>query len=550
MNEWVDKDRTLFEARRKNTKIKKQLKNVEAMLVLQWHRKDFFDLPNSCGSGYGDDAIEGWFNIIYNASVEILIYTKDEKYFIESSLFGDSLDSLREDWSYEWKEKNYASSNLNLNHIYAKELLQKLAPHKLEYFFKERMSGFLQIPVRVSIDCFLVDYEPVNYELYDVIHTITDYIQSGENLGKELYETRSYAYIKDIQKLGQAIEFEDLNEKDLVLEDKFNFAPRFKKSKPYNVKVTNMYKEHELRYKHKIMPKNDKDLWIDLMSNTKKLRSKKPINLKDLRPDYVKFKGLWATTRSVFNFDRAEYFREMKWDNGSVVIENDYIAIEDPDSKKYKIHTAKDYKYIIYNGKKYKLIPPQIDNIIEYYTCEVPIFSKPYGASKLVATMLIALPYIMDFNNVGCNDFDGDFNLHTWRWWMDAREDFIKEHPNALSPNHYAIFIHNILENDMAEISICAYDVLNPKEPNYKNLKNPLHSKCYIPSAYLIPMPDFNRDEGGIMYPSAKFARLAVEEGNGDLCYGKESYETCNDQKADEDRYIYYIKPKKFKYLK
>ncbi|TQR49237.1 hypothetical protein, partial [Campylobacter troglodytis] len=310
MNEWVDKDRTLFETRRKNTKIKKQLKNIEAMLVLQWHRKDFFDLPNSCGNGYDDEKIEGWFNIIYDSSVEILIYTKDEKYFIESPLFGDSLDSLREDWDYRWSDAEYVASHLNLHHIYARELLQKLAPHKLEYFFKERIKGFLQIPVRVSIDCTVIDYEPRSYELYNIlIPSVIDYVKSGENLGKEIYETRTYAYIKDIQKLGQAIEFEELNEKDIVLEDKFNFAPRFKKSKPYNVKATKMYKEHELRYKHKdfathkVMPKNDKDLWIDLMSNTKKLRSKKPINLKDLRPDYVKFKGLWATTRYVFNFD-------------------------------------------------------------------------------------------------------------------------------------------------------------------------------------------------------------------------------------------------------
>ncbi|TQR48033.1 hypothetical protein, partial [Campylobacter troglodytis] len=263
-------------------------------------------------------------------------------------------------------------------------------------------------------------------------------------------------------------------------------------------------------------------------------RSKKPINLKDLRPDYVKFKGLWATTRYVFNFD---FFAEWLGD-----LNEGYFTRLDDRSIKQKVYETKDYFYIILNGKKYKKDKKRSDPF-EYYTCEVPIFSKPYGASKLVATMLIALPYIMDFNHVGCNDFDGDFNLHTWRWWMDAREAFIKEHPNALSPNHYAIFIHNILENDMAEISICAYDVLNPKEPNYKNLKNPLHSKCYIPSAYLIPMPDFNRDEGGIMYPSAKFAPLAVEYGNGDICYEEEDcHHYHGREEADEDVYKYFIK--------
>ncbi|TQR49234.1 hypothetical protein, partial [Campylobacter troglodytis] len=304
MNEWASKEE--YEKNIKELKFEKELKDLEAMLVLQWYRMDYFDLENTCNA---DEACESCFNIIYNSSVDIIIYTKEQKYFIRSAIFGDSKLSLRKDW------EDTQLNLINYNHIYARELLQKLAPHKLEYFFKERISGFLQIPVRVSLSLA----KPKEHYYYDGelwlskdqrwSHYIMGYEEAGENLGKEIDESTPYAYIKDIQKLGQAIEFDELNEKDIVLEDKFNFAPRFKKSKPYNVKATRMYKEHEPRYKHKdfathkVMPKNDKDLWIDLMSNTKKIRSKKPINLKDLRPDYVKFKGLWATTRYVFNFD-------------------------------------------------------------------------------------------------------------------------------------------------------------------------------------------------------------------------------------------------------
>lgn len=546
MYEWVDNDRKKFNEIQKNTTIKKRLKNIEAMLVLQWYRKDFFDIQNSCSGGYGN-VMEGWFNIIYDSSVEILVYTKDEKYYIESPLFGDSRDSLRDDWGCKWKEINYASSNLNLNHIYAKELLHRFAPHKLEWFFSERIKGYAQIPVKVSLDCFLMDYETIDYELYYVIHTITGYIQSGENIGKEIRETSNYAYITDIQKLGEAIEFDKLDEKDIVLEDKFNFAPRFKKYKPYNLKAAQMYKEHAIRYRlkdfaeHNVMPRDDKEMWIDLMTYTKKIRTPKKHNLADLRPDYVKFEGLWATTRYVFNFDKFE-----DWVGD---LDVGYFTMIDNDSIKQKVYQTKDYYYIILNGKKYKKYKRNFTDF-EYYNCEVPILSKPYGVSKVVATMLIALPYIADFDAVGCNDFDGDFDASTWIRWIEKREDFIKEHPNALSPNHCAIFIHNILPNNIAEISICPYNVLNPKEPNYQNLKKPLHSKCYTSSDYLVPMPDFNRDEGGIMYPSAKFARLAVEYGNGDMCYGKEPNEYCDDTKADEERYIYYIKPKNTKSFK
>ncbi|WP_142693260.1 hypothetical protein [Campylobacter troglodytis] len=545
MYEWVSKEE--YEKNIKNLKFAKTLNNVEAMLVLQWYRLESADLP--FGAYKSIEHIEREFNIIYNSSIEILIYTKNEKYFIRSALFGDSKLSLRNDW------EDYNPANLNFNHIYARELLTRFAPHTLEWFFSERIKGFLQIPVRVSLglpEAEKVYFKDDDFLTFEDIHIvgdyITGYIQSGENIGKEIRETRPYAYITDLEKLGEAIEFDELNEKDIVLEDKFNFAPRFKMYEPYNLKATQMYKEHNIRYKLKdfaeynAMPRDDKEMWIDLMQYTKKIKTPKKHNILDLRPDYVKFKGLWATTRSVFNFDK---FYDWKGD-----LDEGYFTMLDDDSIKQKVYETKDYFYIILNGKKYKKYKRDFSDF-EYYTCEVPILSKPYGASKVITTMLIALPNFIDFGiiNNGSGNSD-DEEGQSWVWWIEKRENFIKEHPNALSPNHYAIFIHNILENDMAEISICAYDVLNPKEPNYKNLKNPLHSRCYIPSAYLIPMPDFNRDEGGIMYPSAKFARLAVEEGNGDLCYGKEPDETCNDQKADEERYIYYIKPKKFKYLK
>lgn len=544
MYEWVSKEE--YEKNIKNLKFAKTLNNIKAMLVLQWYRLESTDLP--FGAYKSIEHIEREFNIIYDSSIEILIYTKDEKYFIRSALLGDSKLSLRGDW------EDYNPANLNFNHIYAKELLQRFAPHKLKWFFSERIKGYVQIPVKVSLglpEAEKIYFEDGDFLTFEDIHIvgdyITGYIQSGENIGKEIYEERPYAYITDIQKPGEAIEFDKIDEKDIVLEDKFNFAPRFKKYKPYNLRATQMYKEHSIRYTDS--PKDDMEMWIDLMQHTKKIRTPKKHNLADLRPDYVKFEGLWATTRYVFNFDRANYFREMKWEDGRIVIEDGYIAIEYPDSKKYKIHTAKDYKYIIYNGRKYKVMPPH-EGKIEYYNCEVPIFSKPYGASKVVATMLIALPNFIDFEIDGCGDSCDEEEGQSWRWWIEKREDFIKEHPNALSPNHYAIFIHNILPNNVAEISICPYNVLNPKEPNYQNLKNPLHSKCYTSSDYLVPMPDFNRDEGGIMYPSAKFARLAVEYGNGDMCYGKEPDETCDNAKADEERYIYYIKPKNTKSFK
>lgn len=533
MYEWFSKEE--YEKNIKKLSFEKTLKNIEAMLVLQWHRKEFFDFDNSC---YESEASESYFNINYDSSIEILIHTKDEKYFIRSVLFGDSKLSLRDEWD------SYDYANLNFNHIYAKELLQRFAPHKLEWFFNERIKGYVQIPVKVSLglpeaeNVYFEDGGFWPFEDVNVSTHIVGYIQSGENIGKEIRETRNYAYITNIQKLGEAIEFKDLDEKDIVLEDKFNFAPRFKQYKPYNLRATQMYKEHSIRYRDS--PKDDKEMWIDLMQHTKKIRTPKKHNLADLRPDYVKFEGLWATTRYVFNFDR---FNDWEGD-----LDDGYFTMIDDDSIKQKVYKTKDYYYIILNGKKYTKYERNSPNF-EYYNCEVPIFSKPYGVSKVVATMLIALPYIKDFNAVGCNDFDGDFTLWTWTAWIEKREDFIKEHPNALSPNHYAIFIHNILPNNVAEISICPYNVLNPKEPNYQNLKNPLYSKCYTSSDYLVPMPDFNRDEGGIMYPSAKFARLAVEYGNGDMCYGEEP-ETCDETKADEERYIYYIKPKNTKPLK
>lgn len=544
MYEWVSKEE--YEKNIKNLKFAKTLNNIKAMLVLQWYRLESTDLP--FGAYKSIEHIEREFNINYNSSIEILIYTKDEKYFIRSALLGDSKLSLRGDW------EDYNPANLNFNHIYAKELLQRFAPHKLEWFFNERIKGYVQIPVKVSLglpEAEKIYFEDGDFLTFEDTHIvgdyITGYIQSGENIGKEIYEERPYAYIIDIQKLGEAIEFDKLDEKDIVLEDKFNFAPRFKYYEPYNLRTTPMYKEHAIRYrlkdfaKHNVMPRDDMEMWIDLMQHTKKIRTPKKHNLLDLRPDYVKFEGLWATTRYVFNFDKFE-----DWEGN---LDDGYFTMIDDNSIKQKVYETKDYFYIILNGKKYKKYKRNFTDF-EYYDCEVPIFSKPYGASKVVATMLIALPNFIDFEIDGCGDSCDEEEGQSWRRWIEKREDFIKEHPDALSPNHYAIFIHNILPNNIAEISICPYNVLNPKEPNYQNLKKPLYSKCYTSSDYLVPMPDFNRDEGGIMYPSAKFARLAVEYGNGDMCYGKESDETCDNAKADEERYIYYIKPKNIKSLK
>lgn len=93
-----------------------------------------------------------FYNPFYDCVMEIIVYTK-EHINIASDLKQDWMDYI---WTRD--ESRHAFDNayapLPLNQLHGKHILSIMAKDKLEWFFKERILGFIQILVIVSLNIF------------------------------------------------------------------------------------------------------------------------------------------------------------------------------------------------------------------------------------------------------------------------------------------------------------------------------------------------------------------------------------------------------------
>lgn len=447
---WASKERNkVFLAQDLDTSDIKYLKNQEAMLVLKWFRKDSFYMS------YNQEE-QIVYNPLYDCSVEIIIYTQEHVVNIASNLEQDWMDYIRSDWDESWHTFDKAYATLPLNQMYAREILNTMAKDKLEWFFQERIVGFVQIPVVVNVEVFCK--------------------LKSKNNDKDCYKI--FGNIIDMKQLGKALEFEKNASKD-IFENKFYFLSR-KHQKEANVfllQLSQLY--HRDFFDNQFYAREAKELWYSLLSQTY-FEKQQGYDLKDLRPDYVKEGGIWMCTRAFFQFH-------------SYSPEDEDEIIEDEQER-----------YILKYGKKY-IYNAFLDQFV-IFVCDVNINNV---ANETISKMLIALPFYRDIEKFG-HFTDGDINCEAWFNWLSIREDFMQKNPNTLNPNEYVIFVTNILENNNAKIKICQFNPLNPKEPNLNNLKQIVLDDCYIDSSQIIPLPNFTRDEGGIMYPSSQYANCML----------------------------------------
>ncbi|TLD84233.1 hypothetical protein [Helicobacter sp. MIT 05-5294] len=423
----------------------KYIENQEAMLVLKWYRKDSFYMSHSQEN-------EVIYNPFYDCSVEIIVYTQEHIINLASYLEQDWMDYIRSDWDSSWHTFDKAYALLPLNQLYAELILSTMAKDKLAWFFQERILGFVQIPVVVSLEVFCKLKSKINNE--------------------EVY--RLFGNALEMRQIGRALEFEKTISQG-VLEDKFYFLSRklqeeknaflLQKSRIYQDNLSKISRFHS---------KNTKELWYFLLSQNFPQKQKR-YNLLDLRPDYIKEGGIWMCVRAFFE------------------IHSCYPKDED------KIMRNRYEQYILKNRKKF-VYNAFLGEFVRF-VCDVNINS---GAKKTSPKMLIALPFYEDIEKFGYFT-DGDTNCAAWLNWLEIREKFMQNNPKSLNPNECVIFATNILENDIARVKICEFDVLNPKEPNLHNLNQIILEDCYMSASHIIPLPNFTRDEGGIMYPSSQY---------------------------------------------